>query len=59
MKTFQFLCYKDQLKSLKNLQKESNLICLGYMAQSLNLHYAIRVEVSEKQYLDCAGSTLF
>ena len=59
MKTFQFHFFKDQLKLLKNLPKVLNLTCLDYMVQSLNSQSAIKVEVSEKQYSDCAGSTLF
>jgi len=59
MKTFQFHFFKDQLKLLKNHQEALNPTCLDYMVKSLILQYAIKVKVSEKQFSDCAGSTLF
>lgn len=55
----QFLCYRDQLKLLKNHQEELNQICLDFLELNLNLLVWKLIKSSEKLSLACAGSILF
>ena len=55
----QFLCFRDQLKSLKNHQEELNQICLDFTEPNLYLLMLKQIKSSEKLFSACAGSIQF